>query len=295
MGIHDRKYMNNPGMAGGRFGQMPKSVTGIYVAICAVLYFLGQMVDFEILLFNQQELTKSFEFWRILTPAFFFSSGASIVMVVIELFVFYLIGKFLEGMLGSKRFINLLIACTLGSALFGLFVPACFSYGFIGGMLSAIFLAYGLILGSQKMTLMLFFVLPVTLSGHMLAGFSVGIIVIQCLFSQSYWLAGVSMLGACVGSYFFITQYQAGTNVDFLKIFKRGKKKGPAKKKAPKMNKHQKQFHIVEDEEPIEDVDAFIKENVDPILEKIAESGMSSLTAREKKILEKAKSKINKS
>ena len=60
------------------------------------------------------------------------------------------------------------------------------------------------------------------------------------------------------------------------------KKKKVSKKK---MNVLQKSFHVIKDDEA--DVDEFISERIDPILEKIAQDGLSSLTAEERKLLEK--------
>jgi hypothetical protein len=39
--------------------------------------------------------------------------------------------------------------------------------------------------------------------------------------------------------------------------------------------------------------DEFLQKEVDPILDKISERGIQSLTAREREILEKARSKMN--
>ena len=61
------------------------------------------------------------------------------------------------------------------------------------------------------------------------------------------------------------------------------------------MNTHQMGFEVINDEqENIEDVDKYIKDVVDPILEKIANSGMNSLSAKERKIFEDAKKKMGK-
>jgi hypothetical protein len=169
-------------------------------------------------------------------------------------------------------------------------------FGYIRGMLSGLFLAYGLFLGKQKMTLLLFFVLPLTLTGYALIGFTVGLIFITALFFQS--ATALPMLGGCFGSYLFISQYMKGTHIDFLKYFKPKKKLKSQQQKPQKsgrMNTYQKGFEVMsEGDEEIEDVDKYIKEVVDPILEKIATSGMNSLTAKEKKILENAKKKMGK-
>jgi len=295
MGINDRHYMKGPSTVGGRFNRLPKTVTARYVALCAIAYLLSLLlfpshID-NPLLFSQQAIFQNFEFWRLFTPAFF-AEPNTIVGVAIGLFIFYLIATYIEEMMGSRRFLNLLVCCTLTSALFGLFVPFPLYYGYFGGFVSAMFVSWGLLLGREKITLMLMFLIPLTLSGHMIIALSVGIIVIQCLLREEYWLQGISMLGSCAGAYIFTTQYQLGKNIDLVKYFERKKK--PVKKKAPKKNTNQQQFRVVDDEEDIEDVDAYIKANVDPILEKIAQSGMGSLSAQEKKILQQAKNKINK-
>lgn len=290
MGINDRKYMSGPPLGGG-FGNIQKTVTLKIVFICASIFLLDTLLKGQLsqaLRFDTQAV-RNFEIWRLFTAAFF--GNSTLLWVAISLFIFYSLGNFLENSLGANRFINLLLFSIIGHSFLALFIPVK-GMGFFDGILSSVFLAYGLILGSQKFTLMLFFILPLTLSGHMLVGLTVALIAFQ---SFSSWAYGVPMLGGCAAVYIFISQYQMGKSIDLLKFMKpKPRPKNNESKARPfQPNTIQRNFSIVDDEEEIkDDVDSYIKDKVDPILEKIATSGMSSLTKEEKKILENAKKKI---
>ena len=291
MGIHDRKYMSGP-PGSGSYGNLQKTVTLKIVFFCVGIFLMDILLNGQLsqhLLFDTVAV-RNFEIWRIFTAAFF-GNTVSFIWVALSLYIFYSLGNFLENSLGANRFINLLFFSILGHSFLALFLPVN-GMGFFDGILSSVFLAYGLILGSQKFTLLLFFVLPLTLSGHMLVGLTVALIAFQ---SFNSWTHGIPMLGGCAAVYIFISQYQMGKNLDLLKYLKpKPKSKGGEAKGRPfQPNTIQRNFSIVEDNQPIEDdVDSYIKDKVDPILEKIAKSGMSSLTKEEKKILENAKKKI---
>lgn len=296
MGIHDRQYMSGEGKAKP---SMPKTFTARFVFICAIVYLLDLLSQGQIsdnFIFDTFKIKQDFELWRILSSFFMFHPGTGLLFVAIILYIFYSLGHAIESELGSTKFINLLISISIGMALVALILPGDSTpFGYVDGMLSGLFLAYGLFLGKQKMTLKLYFLIPLTLSGHSLIGFTVGIIFISALVSGSSASSALPMLGGCLGAYLFITQYMKGNNIDYFNFL--GKLKGkPKAKKAPpvKMNKQQQNFQLMTDEDDNEDVDQYIKDKVDPILEKIAQSGMNSLTAKEKKILDIAKKKMGK-
>ncbi|MCM8530923.1 MAG: rhomboid family intramembrane serine protease [Lentisphaeraceae bacterium] len=290
MGIHDRKYMNKPPI-GGASG-LPKTITARFVLICAILFLADKLSNGQLARFGLYnfDAVRSFEIWRLVTPAFF-HTNTGVIWVLISFYIFYSLGNFLESNLGSNRFLNLLSFSILGHSLIALFVPVS-GMGYFDGIVSSTFLAYGLILGSQKFKLMLFFVLPLTLSGHMLVGFTVALIVLQCF---SVWQMGLPMLGGCAAVYIFISQYQMGKSINLFKFLEKKPKprNTDAKARPFQPNTVQRNFQIVDDEpEGSDDLDAYIQEKVDPILEKIAKSGMSSLTKEEKQILENAKKKM---
>ena len=277
---------------------MPQTLTAKFVILTGIIYLIDVMVEHKLLI-NCAFITESvhdFEIWRIFTAFFFFNPGTNLIFALVILFVFYSLGHSIEKELGSKRFLNMLICTSAGMALIGLITPV--AMGYIDGMLSGLFLAYGLFLGKEKMTLLLFFLMPLTLSGYMLIGFTVGIIFASALiFSSS---VALPMLGGCFGSYFYINMYMKGKDINLFGFLKPKQKTKQAPKRnipaPPPMNSNQRNFSVVEDEpeEEMDDVDRYITEKVDPILEKIANSGMSSLTSKEKKILEDAKKKMGK-
>jgi membrane associated rhomboid family serine protease len=317
MGIHDRKYMSGEGKRHSFGGGMPKTFTVKFVFVVAAVLLADLLFDHEItraLIFDVGKIKSDWEVWRIFSSFFLSNPGGNIVVTLVVLYVFYSLGNALENELGTTKFINLLISMSIGMALVGLIMPSTYDlkvamkggaemtvkapvvFGYVDGMLSGLFLAYGLFLGRQKMTLLLMFLVPVSLSGYALIGFTVGIIFLSAFAFNS--IIALPMLGGCLGAYLFITQYSKGNHIDYFKILAKAKGKPKPKQKPvskPRMNTNQQNFQIMDEpEEDVDDVDKYIKEKVDPILEKIATSGMNSLTAKEKKILENAKKKMGK-
>ena len=306
MALHDRKYMNEPpkpSMGGG----MPKTFTAKYIVVCLCVYLIDILVEKQLTYNLCLNPTKFYEFevWRLFTPFIMFSEIEQTVFRILGLVILYLIGIQFERMLGSRNFKNLFITICIGQVLVGVLVPENFNYGYFSGILSGLFVAYGLILGPKKMTLHLYFLIPLKLSGYMLIAFIVGVMVLLTLVNLYPWQIAVPVLGGCFAAYVFTSQYQRGQEIDiigwFTRLIKPKKKNKAAPKRTiptpPPMNSHQRNFSVVEDadeEEEVDDVDRYITEKVDPILEKIATSGMSSLTKKEKKILEDAKKTMGK-
>ncbi|MCM8541139.1 MAG: rhomboid family intramembrane serine protease [Lentisphaeraceae bacterium] len=297
MGIHDRKYMSNDNYGKSSLGGTPKTFTTKYVIVCAIVILANALTGYALTdnLCLNPVAVHDFEVWRLFTAFIMFSGPHNEIMNLVILFVLYSLGNQIESQLGTKTYINLLITMCIGMAIVGILIPQSFPFGYISGILSGMFLAFGLFLGGQKMTLMLFFLIPLTLTGHMLIAFTVGLTIVSGLMGA--WFTALPILGGCFASYVFITQYQKGHPIDLLGWFqKKAKPKqrnAPPRKSGPK-NSNQAKFSIVEDDEDIDDVDAFIQDKIDPILEKIATSGMSSLTSKEKKLLEDAKKRMGK-
>ena len=305
MGIHDRKYMADDSghrrspMGGG----MPKTFTAKYVIVCAVIFLADELSgnQLSVLLCLNPKMVYEFEIWRPFSAFVMLNGGTNLVFGAIELFIIWSLGNQIEARLGTRSYINLIISISLGVFLVGILIPAGVYIGYVPGILSALFLAFGLFLGNQKMTLMLMFLIPLTLSGHALIGFTVGLLFLTAFFNDYQWPYSVAMLGGCFAAYVYITQYQKGSYIDFLKLLTPKKKPASQKntntppRKPTRMNTNQSGFKVLDDEdEDMDDLDAYISDKVDPILEKIATSGMSSLTAKEKKILENAKKKMGK-
>lgn len=299
MGIHDRKYMSDDKYGRSPLGGSPKSFTTKYVIVCVVVILANMLMNYELTrsLCLNPKLIYEFEIWRLFTAFVMFTGEHNEVMNFIVLFVLYSLGNQIESQLGTKAYVNLFITMSLGMMIVGILIPQSFYFGYISGILSGLFLAFGLFLGSKKMTLMLFFLIPLTLSGHTLIAFTVGLTVVSGLMGA--WFTALPILGACFASYVYITQYQKGQEIDFLGFLKKKAKPkqknvNPNKKPSSPQNSYQANFSVLDDEEEIDDVDAFIQDKIDPILEKIATSGMGSLTAKEKKLLEEAKKKMGK-
>ena len=223
MGIHDRKYMsdNRPGGSSPFGSSGPKTFTTKYVIVCAVVYLADSLTNSaltKLLCLNPLKV-YDFEIWRLLSPFVMFSDIENMVSKILGLLIFYMLGVQFEYMLGKKNYINLIICISIGQGIVGVLIPESYNLGYFSGILSGLFVAYGLILGSQKMTLRLYFLIPLTLSGYMLIAFIVGVMIVFTLIGYFPWKYAVPIIGGCFASYVFITQYQKGSNIDFLGFF----------------------------------------------------------------------------
>lgn len=308
MGIHDRKYMSDDNYyQRRRFSVSTNSFTHKYVLLCGLIYLVDALTSQSLttwLCYNSSKVSD-FEVWRLFSPFVMFTQIQieRDVFRIIGLVILYFLGTRFEEQIGKKNYINLFIMISLGQMIVALLIPipSAIYLGYFSGILSGIFVSYGLMLGHQKMTLMLFFLIPLTLTGYMLAVFIIGVMVLFTLGDLYSWYITVPQIAGCFGAYIFTTQFQKGHHIDLLGWFqKKAKPKQknvkPAapKQKPTRMNSNQAGFSIVEEDEEIDDIDAFIQDKIDPILEKIATSGMSSLTAKEKKLLAEAKKKMGK-
>ena len=302
MGIHDRKYMSDDNhYRQSPFGGGAKSFTTKYIIVCAVIWMLDEILKSSLTLnlsLNPQRF-YDFEVWRLISAFVMFTEAESFVHRILEMVILFLIGAQFEQQLGRKNYINLIITICLGQVIGGILIPHAYNIGYFSGIVSGIFVSYGLILGPQKMTLRLYFLIPLTLTGYMLVVFIIGLLIIFALANFYPWELTVPLLTGCFAAYVYTTQYQRGHYIDLLGWFKKKAKPKqknvkPKKKTSAPMNDNQAKFSVVEEDEDIDDVDAFIQDKIDPILEKIATSGMSSLTSKEKKLLAEAKKKMGK-
>lgn len=227
-------------------------------------------------------------------------STQNLMHIVGNMLGLYFLGRALEELLGKRQFIFL----CLGSAFVGAAVYLSLHYGddpiaylrgepvyqnLIGasGIVFGIVSLYCLIRPEQPITLLLFFVLPVTIKPKWVFWGALGISAFATIF---YELPGHSNVahsahlgGMLAGILFYRLIYQRGIqfatpparpSVELPEWFKR------KSKAAPKMS------YRVNRSSPRREN---LQEEVDRILDKINESGFGSLNDEEKQTLEKAK------
>jgi membrane associated rhomboid family serine protease len=233
--------------------------------------------------------------WQLLTFQFLHLNGSHIVVNMLGLFF---VGRALEPMISSRQYLILYLCSGLVGGAFQSLLGVVFPV-FAGPVLGASASVCGLLAAvatlEPDMEMLVFFLLPVRVK-YIAWGFAVvaAFYVIvpaqpapgQPAIAQAAHLGG--MLGGFVFIRFFIQHRWHMPQWSFP-----SRRYVPRELAAKRANK--KSFWNATPIPPAEDLtpDEFLQKEVDPILDKISERGIQSLTAREREILEKARSRMN--
>ena len=297
MGLYDRDYFNDK----RRFGTpINSSLSGKIAIAIAALYLVNYLFAGKLypLLTLDSNTLGNFQFWRILTSPFIPTHFDSLINSIFDVYIFYIFAKEVEEDLGSKKLITLLaFSSAIGAILMSLVsIQFPINIGIFSAPLTAVALAYSLIYANRQMRFLIFFVLPVEIQGR-----TIGILILLYLCIVSSFLQksilAILPLSAFIITFFIMKKWRPNAKLDILAWFKKHLKKfdNPNKVKKQKLNKNQKNFKVHKKDSKPEVLDDFISQQIDPILDKIAHTGMSSLTPEEKDILNKAKEQIKKS
>ncbi|MDP8218030.1 MAG: rhomboid family intramembrane serine protease [Candidatus Theseobacter exili] len=212
--------------------------------------------------------------WQLVTYTFVHSG---IFHLLFNLLVIWMFGTEVEETLGTRSF---LIFYFLVGACSGL-LACVISWGnpaiIVGasGSVFGIFTAYAVLFPERLITLLLFFVMPVSMKAKYLVAILGGM---ELLFILSNPLGGVARfahLGGIFFGFLFIRKEEL-----FVGILRKVRmRKRPKLRIVIKSNFNQEQY---------------ISEKIDPLLDKIAKRGMKSLTRKERKKLQQARDKLEK-
>ena len=150
--------------------------------------------------------------------------------------------------------------------------------------------AFAALFPDRELTLLLFFVIPLRLSARTLLILSAVLAVAGVVFPTDN-IANAAHLGGMVMGFIFVRQFIQGRWWQW---------KFPVRRSAPRefvtARVGRGKFWRSAAGPASEDLSAeeFLQKEVDPILDKISAHGIQSLTAREREILEKARTKMAK-
>ncbi len=242
---------------------------------------------------------KELKVWTVLSYSFLHSTS-SLLHIIGNLLGLFFIGRILEPILGKQRFLLLYI----GGAFIGGIIYLLFHYNSMSsvigasGAVLALVAFFCLLRPEQPITLLLFFVLPVTVKPKWLFWGILGISLFGVLFSElpavrnpqnnQMIVAHSAHLGGILAGILFFRFVYNGSNsfsqsrrqspsVELPEWFKRKQKIEP--KVTYKVNRSSR------DE---------LQNEVDRILDKINNTGFGSLTADEKNTLDQAKDILSK-
>jgi membrane associated rhomboid family serine protease len=284
MGLYDRDYMRDD-EAPGQVLRRPLSGTTLLLILNAAV-FLGQAVvygyppDFRTgppLALRVDELLRGYV-WQLLTYQFL---HGGLIHLLLNCWGIYMFGRDVEAGLGRQRFLLLYFASGvvggLLQMLFSLGLRGHFGVSVVGASagLFGLIGAFATMHPNRVITLLLFFVLPLSLKARTLLLISGALAIFGILFPGDH-IAHAAHLGGMLAGMVFIRQLHHRWG------FWPGEAPPPARirRAAPPPPM------------PPPDAGDFIEREVNPILDKIAREGINSLTARERKILEEARQRI---
>lgn len=293
--LEDRDYMREPSY------QRRISVTVALLIINAVVFVVECVLlrypptfDSNNLFALSLDGLKHGYVWQLITYQFM---HAGILHIVFNCWAIFVFGREVEAMLGARKFLGLyLISGVVGGIvqeLAALVWPDHFGGPVVGASASAFGLvaAYAILFPERELTVLLFYFIPVNLTARRLLIFA-AILAFGGLFFRST-VANAAHLGGMLAGIGMIFLLQGRLHLPQWKpSARRVSRREFAVKRAGK-----KSFWGGSNGfPPAEDLstDEYLQKEVDPILDKISAQGIQSLTPREREILERARSKMNK-
>ena len=229
--------------------------------------------------------------WQLLTFQFM---HAGLWHLVFNCWAIYVFGRAIEEMLGWKKFLVLYLSSGVVGGIFQVLAGWLWEDRFGGPVVGAsagglgLMAAYAVLFPERELVLLLFFILPIRLSAKMLLMLSAVLALAGIIFPINH-VANAAHLGGMLTGVVFIRQFIQGRGWQW---------ELPSRRAAPRQlvstRAGQGLFRRSAASHPDEELstDEFLKNEVDPILEKISAHGIHSLTERERQILEKARARM---
>jgi membrane associated rhomboid family serine protease len=300
--LEDRDYM--------RSDHEPRVSVTVCLLVINVIIYIAQLIGRNFLHAGQIEdsyfalsltgLEHGFV-WQLLTFQFMHASTVHLLLNSIALFLF---GRAVEGAIGGRQFTTLYFSSGVIGGLVQMLYTLVFRLspdisvvGASAGVMGLIG-AFALMNWTIPFTIFLYF-FPVTITGRVLFWVSLALAVIGVMTPLS-GVADAAHLGGLLFGFFYVRQIVQGRwrlpqwNFPQWRLSSRPASAYPRELAAKHAGK--KSAWSSSKIPPDEDLspDEYLQKEVDPILDKISAHGIQSLTAREREILEKARSRMNK-
>lgn len=295
--LSDRDYMREPSY------RPSWSITGILLAVNTVCFILQSVLEFYQIFPVEYYFALSLEGlrhgWIFQLITFQFLHGG-LWHLLGNLLAIYFFGRAMEETLGRNGLLKLYLASGVFGGVFQILLGLLFPHYFGAGVLGASAGAFGLIAAfatrspHQPITLLVFFIFPVTFPAKMLLWIELALSVFGILVPSGNLAHGAHLGGMLVGIGYIKWLSRSHTSLILWRPFRRQPQRRelistpPTAKRAP-----WKRAAKVEEEEDLPPAE-FISKEVDPILDKISAHGIHSLTDRERQILEAARKKMSK-
>jgi membrane associated rhomboid family serine protease len=228
--------------------------------------------------------------WQLLTFQFMHAGWMHIIFNSLAIYFF---GRPVEIALGRRHFLTLyLLSGVIGGLvqmIFAFLMPS-FNGAVVGASAGAsgLVAAFAILHWEERFSLLIYFI-PVNMTGKTLLAVSLALAFVGMLTPYS-GIANAAHLGGILTGGFYVRLFIQGQWPLWKFPIRRAAPRELAVKRAGKGTL----WRSAADKPDDESTDEFLKNEVDPILEKISAHGIHSLTAREREILEKARTRMAK-
>ena len=293
--LEDRDYMRQPDYDEPRWRRrfgVRWSLTVLFLIAYAVVFFVEQLLTgahpqstlfiYEHFALSNYGLAHGYV-WQLVTYQFMHSS---FLHLFFNGWAIYTFGLALEMELGRTRFAALMFSSGIIGGVFQSLltwlVPHFFPDAPVVGASACAFglvAAYAVLFPQRELTMLVFFIIPVTVSARTLLLVSAGLAVAAIIFgvfTPSGHVANAAHLGGMAMGYLFVRLN--------WRAF-RSRLTGSVRTVEPEPPRRPR---LVVTDEPRGDIAG----EVDPILDKISAHGLASLTPREREVLEAARKKM---
>jgi len=292
--LADRQYMREP------TGRWRFSATVWMVIILVIAFILQQTIPLRI---QDRYLALSLEglkhgyVWQLLSFQFM---HATPLHLIFNGFTLWMFGREVEEVLGKSRFLTLYF---LSGAIGGLVqaLLALISYKLFGGSvvgasagIFGVVAAFTMIAPNRMLTMLLFFVLPITIRAQILLWLETAAAVLGMFLPNFFGahIANAAHLGGILtGVAFMKFSLSSASEGDWSPFESKRRKRELIKAVSIKIPKWP---HGPTENTGEVTHEEFISREVDPILDKISQHGIQSLTEHERKVLEAARKKMAK-
>lgn len=229
---------------------------------------------FKYLALIPKDVTQSFKLWQLFTYQFL-HSYESIFHVLFNMFALWMFGCEVERHLGSKDFLKYYLFTGIGAGLFLILFNWNSTTPVIGasGAIYGVLVAFAVLFPNRIITLLLFFILPVSLKAKHLVAILIGISIFSGMQGQLFGITdGVAHLA-----------HLGGALVGFLLLKSDDLINSVARKTAEEQFKRRTAQKVKRDESR-----QAKREEIDRILDRINKVGYENITEKEKATLKRA-------
>jgi membrane associated rhomboid family serine protease len=220
------------------------------------------------------QVTQNLAFWQLVTYQFL-HSHIRIFHILFNMFALWMFGCEVERHLGPKQFLKYYLFTGIGAGIFFILFNWNSPINIIGasGAIYGVLVAFAVLFPNRIITLLLFFVLPISLKAKHLVAILIGISIFSGMQGQLFGVSdGVAHLahlgGALVG--FLLLKSNDLTNSIAQKVAEEQFKRRTALKSKREENHRSK------------------REEIDRILDRINEVGYKNISEKDKATLKKA-------